>query len=283
MTGDLHVVDRDRLEREMAAGDDAWNLDPAGAPVAGKTVTATFTEFIPHREQTGTRYDFIEKKVVPVYDYTSTERDAGTIKVKTDRDGDFSLSIPTSTRGSEYRVRVSATDPDSHAARWTGWANEAGQRGEAIGALLVLTDGGVNPEGEFGIGDRIDLTMTDPSVKADEADRYLFYSAQRGLRDAVVQTSARYRVDLRGVGRARDLDHRGLVHRVQVCREPGFQRLSPSGGPAAHCRAVDERPPLRARRQGDDRGDDPGPDGRSCRGHGRPASGGRKAVRSRGR
>ena len=52
----------------------------------------------PHREQTGTRYDFIEKKVVPVYDYTSTERDAGTIKVKTDRDGDFSVSIPTSSR-----------------------------------------------------------------------------------------------------------------------------------------------------------------------------------------
>ena len=99
VTGDLHVVDRDRLEREMAAGHDAWNLDPAGAPVAGKTVTATFTEFIPHREQTGTRYDFIEKKVVPVYDYTSTERDAGTIKVKTDRDGDFSVSIPTSAKG----------------------------------------------------------------------------------------------------------------------------------------------------------------------------------------
>ena len=122
--------------------------------MAGKTVTATFTEFVPHRVQTGTRYDFIEKKVVPVYDYTSTERDAGTIKVKTDRDGDFSLSIPKSTTGSEYRVRVSATDPDSHAARWTGWANEAGQRGETIGALLVLTDGGVNPETEFGVGDR---------------------------------------------------------------------------------------------------------------------------------
>ena len=256
---------------------------PRERPLAGKTITATFTEFIPHREQTGTRYDFIEKKVVPVYDYTSTERDAGTIKVKTDRDGDFSVSIPMSDRGSEYRVRLSATDPDSHAARWTGWPFEDGQRGEATGALLVLTDGGTNPESEFGVGDKIDLTMTDPSVKAGEADRYLFYSAQRGLRDAVVQTSARYRATF-GASAAPGISITGVWFTgSQVCRKPGFQRLSASGGPTAHCRAVDRRPPLRARRQGDDHGDDPGPDGRSRRGHGRPASGGRKTVRSRGR
>ena len=74
---------------------------PRERPWRARPSRATFTEFIPHREQTGTRYDFIEKKVVPVYDYTSTERNAGTIKVKTDRAGDFSLSIPTSTRGSD--------------------------------------------------------------------------------------------------------------------------------------------------------------------------------------
>ena len=97
--------------------------------------------------QNGTRYDFIEKKVVPVYDYTTTERDAGTIKVKTDRNGDFSVSIRASGRGSEYRVRLSATDPESHAARWTGWPFESGARGEATGALLGLTsDGDATPK-----------------------------------------------------------------------------------------------------------------------------------------
>ena len=65
VSGSLQAVDRDRLEREIAGGKSLWELDPAGAPMAGKTVTATFTEEIPHRVQTGTRYDFIEKKVVP--------------------------------------------------------------------------------------------------------------------------------------------------------------------------------------------------------------------------
>jgi hypothetical protein len=80
-----------------------------------------------HTLKTGTRYDFIEKKVVPVYDYTSIERDAGTVKVKTDRHGDFSVSSQRPA-GEEYRVRLSATDPDRHAARWTGWPFEDGQR-----------------------------------------------------------------------------------------------------------------------------------------------------------
>ena len=217
---------------------------------------------------------------------TTTPRPSATPEPSRSRRTATAISPSRSRRpasGSEYRVRVSATDPDSHAARWTGWPNEAGQRGEATGALLVLTDGGDNPEREFGIGDRIDLTMTDPSVKAGEADRYLFYSAQRGLRDAVVQTSARYRATF-GASAAPGISITGRpVHRVQVRREPGFQRLSPPGGPTTDCRAVDERPPLRARRRGDDHRDDPGPDGRSGRGHGRPASGGRKAVRSRGR
>ena len=42
--------------------------------------------------------------------------------------------------------------------------------------------------------------MTDPDAPRRRTDRYLFYTAQRGLRDAVVQSSARYRGDLRGVG-----------------------------------------------------------------------------------
>ncbi len=78
VSGSLRAVDRDRLEREIAGGKSLWELDPAGAPMAGKTVTATFIEEIPHRVQTGTRYDFIEKRVVPVYEYETTERAAGT-------------------------------------------------------------------------------------------------------------------------------------------------------------------------------------------------------------
>ena len=70
------AVDRDRLEREIAGGK-LVGLDPAGEPIAGDSATLTFFEVTTHRVQTGTRYDFIEKKVVPAYEYETTERVAG--------------------------------------------------------------------------------------------------------------------------------------------------------------------------------------------------------------
>ena len=60
------------------------------------------------------------------------------------------------------------------------------------------TIGGRDGDDEPGhAGDEaIDLTMTDPSTPASATDRFLFLSAQRGLRDAVIQSSARYRATI---------------------------------------------------------------------------------------
>ena len=53
-------------EREASV----WELDPTvDADRRQDRSSATFTEQIPYRTRTGTRYDFIEKKVVPVYEY----------------------------------------------------------------------------------------------------------------------------------------------------------------------------------------------------------------------
>ncbi len=104
-------------------GADIWSLDPKGAPIAGRTVTATFTELIPYRIQIGSHYDFIEKKVVTDYEDGVTERPAGSVTVTTGADGTFSASIAVPDREHTYRVDLSATDPDKHAARWRGWAS----------------------------------------------------------------------------------------------------------------------------------------------------------------
>jgi hypothetical protein len=192
VTGSLHAVDRDRLEREIAAGSSIWELDAAGGPIAGKTVAATFTELIPYRVQTGTQYDFIEKKVVPVYDYGSTERAAGTVRVTTGSDGSFTASVKAAAGHHTYRVRLRATDPEARAARWTGWASDPETQDDSTQPSLVRTSDPSSDAGDFGVGEPIDLTMHDPGRPADGTDRYLFYTAQAGLRDAAVQSSARY-------------------------------------------------------------------------------------------
>ena len=194
VSGAVHAIDRDRLERELAGGQSIWDLDPRGAPIDGTPVTARFTEFTEHRVQTGTRYSFIEKQVVPVYEYETSRRTAGTVQIRTGRDGTFAASIPVAGSGHSYTIDLSATDPDRHVARWSGWASEPASMDDADEPSLVLTSGSDAPDdAAFGIGDAIDLTMSDPGPATGPADRYLFFRAQGGLRDAAVQSSPRYR------------------------------------------------------------------------------------------
>ncbi len=195
VSGTASVVDRDRLEKEIAGGAPIWDRDPRGGPVEGRTVTVTFTELIPIRKQTGTTYDFVEKRVVPVYEYDQRERAAGTLKVKTDARGRFSGSIGASGQGHDYSIKVTVTDLDGHVARRTTSASEGApfadqQASPILSPTKVAADGS---EPVFGVGDKVDLTMREPGAAANpDGDRHLFYMAQRGLRSAVVLPSSRY-------------------------------------------------------------------------------------------
>ncbi len=192
--GSVHVVDVDRLEREVAAGASIWDLDPRGKAVASTNVIARFVELIPTRTRTGTEYDFIEKKAVPVYQNDIRESDAGTVRVKTNAKGDYAMSIPASTSGHDYRVELTISDPDGHQATADAYASAASRTVYEIErGGLALTDRHSDFDG-FGIGDTIDLTMSEPGADpaATHPGQYLFFTAQRGLRDATIQSSARF-------------------------------------------------------------------------------------------
>jgi alpha-2-macroglobulin len=192
--GILSEVARDRLEREVAGGADPSSLDPAGKAIAGRTVTLTFIDVTTNRVQSGTRYDFIEKKVVPTYEYETKERIADTVKVRTDSKGRFTASIRAQV-GHAYRIRATAKDTDGHTAGWIEWANQPDQQVQTDSApTLTLTAHPEMSEGTFGVGDTIDVRMSDPTAAGEgPTDRYLFTTAQRGLRDVAVQDSARFR------------------------------------------------------------------------------------------
>jgi hypothetical protein len=194
VSGRLSEIARDRLERQINDGQDPWSLDAAGQALPNRTVTLTVTDISTHRVQAGTRYDFIEKKVVPVYEYERTERVADTIRVRTDEKGRFTASIRAQD-GHGYSVRVAATDPDRHVARLVIWAREPFDESDgASGEKLTLTSDPDQFSGEFHVGDTIDVRMSDPTATGEGAtDRYLFYTAQRGIRDVVVQDSSRFR------------------------------------------------------------------------------------------
>ncbi len=200
--GRVHVLDVDRVEREIQDGGSVWDFDPRGASVSGASVTARFTELIPTKTRTGTEYDFIEKKTVPVYRYDTVERDAGTRRVSTDGSGRYSVSLPDSGEGHDYRVEVTVRDADGLAVESSAHAinpvrlfegSGEGSSGGFQQGWLSLTDDLSTDNDGFGIGDQIDLTMHEgDSAAPPGVRRYLFFVAQRGIRSATVQTSARF-------------------------------------------------------------------------------------------
>jgi hypothetical protein len=190
VTGAVHLVDRDRLENELAKGASPWDLDPRGKPVGAATVSLTFFEEIPRKVRTGTEYDWIEKKVVPVYDNNVDYQQVRTIKVRTSANGSFSASIRDSGRKHDYHVNVSVGDPDAHTSRTVAFASSGQTTGDQVdfdhGYLEPTTPGAERPLG-YAIGDPIDLTFRE--IRPVASGRYLFQFAQRGLRDASIQSS----------------------------------------------------------------------------------------------
>ncbi len=198
VSGGVHVVAIDRLEAAVSGGASIWDLDPRGKAVAGAAVTVSFVELVPNRRQVGTDYDFVQKKVVPIYETDLVERTAGTVHATTAADGSWSASVPTSTDHG-YRILATVRDADGHVARVNAYAsrNVGGPYETNPQASLGLTTPVADQARLFGIGEPIDIQLTDPDHRqaAGDGTRYLFFTAQRGIRDATIQASRRYVID----------------------------------------------------------------------------------------
>lgn len=194
VTGAVHAVDLGRLERDFDRAME-WDLDPRGAPSPGLPVAARVTELTWEAKQIGTRYEFIEKRVEPIYEYTEKTRDLGARQAVTGADGSFTFSLPVEAGDHGYRIVLTASDPQGRQARRTiGASTEAYSAEPARGVYL---ESALLPDGApvtYALGDTARVTMRDDAGPLPEggADRYLFLEAQRGLRDAAVQRSPTY-------------------------------------------------------------------------------------------
>jgi hypothetical protein len=188
ITGSVHSVAFDRYEQR---GADRGSVDPRGAPRSGAGVQIHVTEIVPVATRTGTRYDFITKEVVPVYDIEEREHDLGSRTVVTRSDGTFRLTRTVTGDDRSYRVRVSYTDEGGRrisvdADRWSRAAYEDN------GPRIVAT--GTNESYRtYRVGDRVRVGFTD-GIKHPETQRYLFATLSRGLRAATVQAGPEFTI-----------------------------------------------------------------------------------------
>lgn len=200
LSGSVDEVDIAAVETAIANGSwDLWDSeagDPDGASVAGAAVKLQVTEIIPVRTKTGTYYDFVDKLVRPIYEYSERRVPVKTITVRTDADGRLAASVTIPDPEHAYEVKAEAVDAEGRATRRMvsagaelGWWWNAGPRFEA-----VQGSDGATEDGTYDIGGRISwrtLDGDDP-IAQGPADRFLYLVAQRGLRSVTVSRSSTF-------------------------------------------------------------------------------------------
>ena len=198
LRGSVREVDVAQLERDHEKVLEGYydpGFDPRGGPIAGAQVSVEVVEYIPVRRLIGQRYDFIAKKVVDEYEVDVTEKALGSQAVVSGPEGTFSLDLAVPARDHEYRVVLRTLDADGRTAKLTLYASAPGPGGEVPRIdrpyLEVAAGCSLLPSKSYGIGDEMRLTMRDGygTYPTGGGNAYLFFTAQRGLREVVVQGS----------------------------------------------------------------------------------------------
>lgn len=195
VSGSLHLVDLAKVERHLADG--TWEGDPAGAAVGGAGIQASITELVPVKRLVRTEYDFVEKLSRPVYEYDTERKLVRTLTVTSGAGGQiaFSTEIPDPAHG--YEIHLATTDDAGRLGQRTIYAGQAaGQPWWAgRGPVFQLADGELAGETPYRIGGQVTWQIVDGErpFPSGGTDRYLYITAQRGLRSVAVTDSSTFR------------------------------------------------------------------------------------------
>lgn len=192
VTGKLSRVDLPRLEAAIAAGGD---LDPAGAAIGGGSVRAVVVHLIPVQTKIGTTYDFIEKKVVPLYRYSTRSEQIAATTLTTARDGTFRLSVPAPVPGDSYVITLTTQDGQGRRFVQDVYAYERTWRERTSSRtpyLEVFGQCAITARIEAGLGQPVDLTMHDGDGRVVDSGRLLFVVGSRGKLETTVQDEATF-------------------------------------------------------------------------------------------
>ena len=193
LDGKLTWADIAGMEATLDGGGWLDDTHGPGRPLAGGSIRADVVHVVPIKRQVGTSYDFIEKRVMPVYEYDTRLVSLGSSTLTSAADGSFRLSVPAPVATDDYRVTLRATDPEgrtftrtvyvspliSHEASWSGpYLENMGKCGF------------VDRE-RTGLGEPYTVTMHTASG-ATAAGRFLFLVSKQGSIETTIQDAATF-------------------------------------------------------------------------------------------
>ena len=172
-----------------------YDVDPYGSVRGGGQVQLHTVRNWTTTYQSGTTYDFITKRTVPVYETEEHSRDLGWQTVVADARGRFSFRLPALAANERYEMTVRAQDA---AGRWapvnesayTAYPDETPNTWTSIEPSVTAgEDDGADPEA--GIGETVGLDYTGGVVQT-AGKRVLWLETARGLTNARVLSSNHY-------------------------------------------------------------------------------------------
>lgn len=191
--GRLTWADIAGMEAKLAAGGSLDGTEGPGRPIGGGTVRAEVVHLVPIRHQIGTSYDFIEKRVVPVWEYDERRDSLGTYALTAAADGTFRLSVPAPVATDRYEVILRTSDPEGRSfVRTLEASAPVDHQPSAFGPYLVAMGScGYNPTARTGLGEPFTVTMHQGSGSIARG-RFLFLVGREGSIETTVQDAATF-------------------------------------------------------------------------------------------
>ncbi|HEX7173134.1 MAG TPA: alpha-2-macroglobulin family protein, partial [Candidatus Limnocylindria bacterium] len=189
ITGRVTKVDLAAAGAQLSSA--GWVEDPAGEALPGRGVDVEATAVSWRRVESGSRYDFIEKRNVPIYDYEREDEPIGTFNPRSGADGGFNLSIPVSGQPDGVELRMAVTDDEGRRFVLRLWADTHGPGPGAMAVPYLETPsycGGVASAAS--IGGNVTLTVFNPDGTPSADGTTLFVVGRLGVEDVVLSTGA---------------------------------------------------------------------------------------------
>ena len=182
--GSLTRVEFDELNATYDPGSWRWPSGRVadGRPLAGQTVSARVTQIDWVKRQTGTRYDYIEKRVVQIFNWRQVETNLGTFEGRTGADGRYLFSLPVPSASSSYRIHIRATDADGRPVVTSDYVSARRYPNDASSRpFLIRGYCGSSGSTTVGLDEAVNLTFHNADGSPGEG-RFLWLVASRGLR-----------------------------------------------------------------------------------------------------
>ena len=218
-TGTLTSTDIKGMEATLDAGGELdYDADGPGRPIAGGKIRAEVIHQVPTKKQIGTEYDFVEKRVVPVYEYNLRDVSLGTSTLTSASDGTFRISVPAPVATDGYLIHLSSADAEGRRFNRTVYASLPVDAQMLQQPYLDTRANacGYNPGTAVGLNKPFTVAMHEGSGRVATGGRFLFLVAEQGSVDTTVQDAATFSRTLR------DADLPGFTVRAVWLSDSGY-------------------------------------------------------------